>query len=244
MEQFFCTELLLGKEKLRKLQDSFVVIVGIGAVGGYALEALARLGVRRFRIVDFDTVKITNLNRHLLALHSTVGEDKVCLAGNRVLDINPHCQVEMIKNFTGIESIESLTKNDPDLVIDAIDSLNPKVQLLSACYKQGVRVVSSMGAALKTDPSLVRRGDISQATNCPLASRLRKRLKKEGIENGISCVYSLEKGFSSSHLPEIPFKEEIYARGRQRKKLGSLPTVTGIFGLMVAHYAMEILTGD
>jgi tRNA A37 threonylcarbamoyladenosine dehydratase len=243
MERFLCTELLLGKEKLKKLRDSAVTVIGLGAVGSYCVEALARSGVGSLRLVDFDDIKPTNINRHLYALSSTVGRKKAELAGERVRDINPGCKVEILQVFAAEETFKLILDNCPDVVIDAIDSLNPKTQLLSVCHRRKIPLVSCMGAALRTDPFSIKTGDLFEIKGCPLAVRVRKKLRKTGIERGIFCVYSDQK--LKTALPEEPvFSEGEYERGRRRKKLGSLATVTGIFGLTVAHCAIELLTSQ
>lgn len=243
MGQFFCIELLLGKDKLRKLRDSSVTVIGLGAVGSYCVEALARAGIGTLRLVDFDKIKASNLNRHLLALKSTIGKPKVELAGERVLAINPACKVEPLETFADDKTIGSILDNKPDLVIDAIDSLNPKAQVLKACHMKKIPVISSMGAATRVDPLAIRIADIRHTTHCPLAKRLRIKLKKENITSGIMCVYSAETRNLSAIGGEDALGEDDYARGRKRSKLGSLPTITGIFGLVIANRAIETLCG-
>lgn len=243
MEQFFCIELLLGNEKLRKLRNSSVTVIGLGAVGGYCVEALARAGIGALRLVDFDKIKASNLNRHLLALKATIGRSKAILARERVLAINPACKVEALEIFAADDTIDSILDNAPDLVIDAIDSLNPKAQLLKACHQKKIPVISSMGAATRVDPLALRIADLRDTTHCPLARRLRIKLKRENITSGITCVYSAEERNLSAIAGEDAPEEDDYARGRKRSKLGSLPTMTGIFGLTVAHKAIETLCG-
>lgn len=243
MEQFFCIELLIGKEKLKKLRSSSVTIIGLGAVGSYCVEALARAGVGSLRLVDFDKVKPSNLNRHILALRSTIGKSKAQLASQRVLDINPSCKVEAVEAFAAKESIDQLLDNRPDLVIDAIDSMSPKTEVLKACYEKKIPVVSSMGAATRTDPFTIRYADLMDTTHCPLARGLRVKLKKAHVGRGITCVYSTEERNLSAIDLKNSIGEDDYKRGRKRSKLGSLPTITGIFGLVIAHRAIEMLCG-
>lgn len=243
MEQFLRVELLIGKEKLKKLRESSVTVIGLGAVGSYATEALARAGVGHLRLVDFDKIKPSNLNRHIYALHSTIGMSKVELAKSRIRDINLSCKVESLELFAARETMDVILDNDPDLVIDAIDSLNPKAQALKACYDKGVPVISSMGAATRVDPFSIKMADLLDTNCCPLAKRLRIKLKKEGIGRGIRCVYSDELRNLEAVDVKNAFSEDDYNRGRKRSKLGSLPTITGIFGLIVAHKAIETLCG-
>jgi len=243
MGQFFCVELLLGKEKLKKIHDGSVTVIGLGAVGSYCVEALARAGVGSLRLIDFDKIKTSNLNRHLLALKSTIGRSKAELARERVLAINPACKVEAIEAFAAEETIDKLLDNRPDIVIDAIDSLNPKFQVLKACLDKKIPVVSSMGAATRTDPLAIRIADLKDTSYCPLAKRLRIKFKRGKIGRGVTCVYSSETKDLSAIDPDDATGEQDYDRGRKRQKLGSLPTITGIFGLAVANKALEILCG-
>jgi len=245
MERLFCLELLLGKEKVSKLKKSFVVVIGIGAVGGYAVEGLVRSGVGRIRLVDFDKIKITNFNRHILAIEPNLGVSKARAAKKRILMINPKCKVEVMEQFAAVETMDSILAGNPDLVIDAVDSVNPKTQILEACYTRKVPVISSMGAALKQDIFSIKSGDLFETKNCSLARAIRKFLRRRGIKKGIFCIYSdeiVEK--KDPGIPELLNEEEDYSRGRKRRKLGSLPTVTAVFGLTVAHHAIFYLTGD
>ncbi len=238
-------ELLLGSEKVARLSSSYVAIVGIGAVGGFALEALARSGVGRFCLVDFDVIEQSNINRQLLALGSTVGRPKVEVAAERVSDINPACRIEARKIFAHTESFDGIFEQRPDIVIDAIDSFNPKVELLAYLQKHNIPVISSMGAALRRDPGCIRVGNLTEATVCPLAKLIRKHLRRRGAGTDLTCVYSVEPR-SELALPgkekEDEFTELCIERGRKRRELGSLPTITGIFGLTIANKTIELLT--
>lgn len=244
MEQFSRIRRLLGEKPFERLRDSSVTVVGIGAVGSYVVEGLARAGVRHLRLVDFDTLQPSNLNRQIFALHSTLGQSKVLAAKERVLDIQPDCRVETFACFAAEKTLETLLTPAPDLLIDAIDSLNPKTQLLSFGYQQQIPTLSCMGAALRTDPGLIRTGDVMDTSNCPLARRLRQRLRKNKIGRGIICVYSTEKvDFCYGNEDQAPGGETMphADRGRKRKTLGSLPTLTGIFGLTLANLAIRHL---
>ncbi|WP_028585711.1 tRNA threonylcarbamoyladenosine dehydratase [Desulfogranum mediterraneum] len=247
MERFLRTERLLGPEGFQRLQQAAVTVVGLGAVGGYVVEGLARAGVGRLRLVDFDTIQPSNINRQILALETTLGRAKAQVAAQRVAVINPACRVEALELFADEATMGAILQPAPELLIDAIDSLNPKVQLLSAAHRAGLRVISSMGAALRTDPTKVAWGDIGETWGCPLARRVRKRLRRQGIEEGISCVFSSEAVCFNYRDPE---KEAASSggnpydgRGRQRRVLGSLPTLTGIFGLTIANQAILELSG-
>lgn len=243
MDQFLCVELLLGKERLKKIHKSSVTVIGLGAVGSYAVEALARAGVGRLRLVDFDKIKPSNMNRHILALRSTMGRSKAGLAGERVRDINPGCAVETLELFAAAESLDRILEPRPDLVVDAIDSMNPKTELLSACYHKKIPVISSMGAATRVNPFALRTADLFDTKFCPLARQLRAKLKQEGVGRGIMCVFSEEPRNLGAVDAENKAAEDDYERGRKRSKLGSLPTITGIFGLTLAHSALEMLCG-
>jgi len=244
MERFSRTRCLLGEEKFNLLQQAMVTIVGLGAVGGYAAEGLARSGVGRLRLVDFDTIQPSNINRQILALDSTVGQPKVEAAKERIHLINPDCQVEALQLFAADETLDSILSPPPDILIDAIDSLNPKIQLLTGAHQRNIPTFSSMGAALRSDPSKIKIGDIMTSNHCPLAKHVRNRLRRQGIEGGIHCIYSTERVDFAYQGPEktekaaSPYED----RGRKRNVLGSLPTITGIFGLTIANEAILQLT--
>lgn len=247
MERFLRTQQLLGDSGFRRLQSSRVVVIGLGAVGGYAVEGLARAGVGSLRLFDFDTIQPSNINRQILALESTLYQPKAKVAAERVRAINPNCLVEAQEVFADQETLATILDPVPDLVIDAIDSLNPKIQLLSEVYKRGIPLLSSMGAALRTDPGKIAVGDIAESRGCPLAKRVRKRLRRVGIETGIRCVFSTEKvTFTYTPPvsdPNVPPANIYENRGRKRVILGSLPTLTGIFGLILANEAILYLSG-
>ncbi len=272
MERFSRIQSFLGEEGFEILQQSFITIVGIGAVGGHVAEALARSGINRLRLVDFDTIQPSNINRQIMALETTLGRPKVEVARERIAAINPACRVEALQLFAGDETLEQILSPAPDILIDAIDSMNPKVQLLTEAHSRGIPTISSMGAALRSDPTQVRIADIMDTKNCPLARRLRGRLRRAGVERGISCVFSTEEVFSHYQEPEEmfsgmdaracepdavlrvvpapgrdqgrpPMDPPCAGRGRQRRSLGSLPTLTGIFGLIIANAVILRLSG-
>ncbi|PIE58233.1 MAG: tRNA threonylcarbamoyladenosine dehydratase [Desulfobulbus propionicus] len=248
MERFLRTQSILGEKRFHRLQQAVVTVVGVGAVGGYVVEGLARSGIGALRLVDCDRIQLSNMNRQILALETTIHRPKVAVAKERVQAINPRAKVETLELFAARETLMAILTPKPDLLIDAIDSLNPKVQLLSAAVSCNLPVISSMGAALRTDPALIRSGDISQTSGCPLARRVRKRLRREGITTGVDCVYSTEKLplMSTDPAMEEPgVSAGVYAeRGRTRSVLGSLPTLSGIFGLMIANMAIRQLAGE
>ena len=242
-ERFSRIEQMIGAGGLQKLRQSHVVVVGLGAVGSFAVEALARAGVGRLRLVDFDEVRPSNINRQLYALQSTLGQAKVNVARQRVQDINPHCQVEALACFAHLESMDAILEGRPDLLLDAIDSLNPKVELIQAVVQRQIPLVSSMAAALRKDVNAVRVGPLSATRHCPLARLIRKRLRQNRVSTDFPCVYSVEvlDAVTGREITESQPGEEFYERGRPRRKLGSLPTIPGIFGLAAANEAIRIL---
>lgn len=187
------TTLLLGNEKIERLSSAHVFVVGLGGVGAYAAEMLCRAGVRRLTIADADVINPSNRNRQLLALTSTTGKAKADLMSQRLLDINPDIQRTSIQAYLHEDDFQQiLDANKFDYVIDAIDTLAPKVNLIKLCLQKGIPIVSSMGAGAKLDPTKVEIRDISKSHHCPLAHMLRKRLHKLGIRKGFKVVFSSE----------------------------------------------------
>ncbi len=243
MSMLHRTELLLGPDSIKKLKAARVTVVGLGAVGSFAVEGLARAGVGHLSLVDFDEVRPTNINRQLYALHSTIGRSKADLAQARVLDINPDCHVDALRLFIGAENVGQVIDDRPDVLIDAIDGLTPKVTLLIAAVRGKIpNIISCMGAARRTNPSFIRAGDLLETQKCPLASKIRKRLRKENITTGIHCIYSVESPQGGSVEEASAIEDEVVSRGRARKPLGSLGCLTGIFGLYAAREAIMALT--
>jgi len=242
--RFSRIERLLGRRKVEWLARSHAVVIGLGAAGSYAVEGLARAGIRRLRVVDFDVVRPSNINRQLFALDSTLGRPKVEVARERIRDINPDCQVEALNLFVHLETIDRVLSGSPDVVVDAIDSLTPKIELITAAVLRGIPLVSCMGAALRTDPSFVRVGPLGETQRCPLARLVRRRLRSRGVPTDFTCVHSTEpvdRSAIQESLPEDDEEAEPFDRGRKRHALGSLPTLTGIFGLTAANAAIQIL---
>lgn len=233
--RFMRTAALLGQNGLQNLQHSTVMIVGLGAVGGYALEAIARSGVGHLILVDFDRFDETNINRQILALDSTLGQKKTDVACERVQQINPACLIEIKDLRLSKENINTLFSQKVDYVIDAIDEMPAKCALMKFLAEKKIPFISSMGAALKTDASCVKVAKLSQTINCPMARRIRQILKKDGANIAdIDCVFSSEQCI----LPE----NAITANPSGGKSvLGSLPTITAIFGLMIAHHVIKTL---
>ena len=251
-DQFQRLEQMVGKAGLRRLQEAFVVVAGLGAVGSYAVEALARSGVGRLRLIDYDEVRPSNINRQLYALWNTVGRKKCELAVERVTAINPQCHVEALDLFVHVDTIPRVLASTsegrrPDYVIDAIDSLNPKLELITALLASGLPFLSSMGAALRTDPTLVRIGPLREVTHCPLAAIVRKYLRRRDVSMDFDCIFSPEPVRHlrrDAVLPPEVSEENFYPQGRKRASLGSLPTLTGIFGLTAANHVLLKLLGE
>lgn len=236
--------LMLGEEKLEKLKNSFVTVVGMGAVGSYAVEGLARSGVGRLRLVDFDVLRASNINRQLYALGSTLGRHKADVAAERVADINPRCRIEALNLFANEETFGAILDGSPDLVIDAIDSLGPKAGLIAETVRRGLPLIASMGAALRTDSSAVRVGPIKDVRGCPLAAKVRNLLRKSGTHLDFTCVYSTEPVGELKKRRQVDPETEYFDKGRRRAALGSLPTITGIFGLTIANAAIQLLSAE
>ncbi len=186
------TELLLGEDGINKLKNSSVAVIGLGGVGSYAAEAVARCGVGNITLIDKDTVDITNTNRQLYALSSTVGMEKSDVAKKRCLDINPDCSVTAITENISREIIPEVLVGNYDYIIDAIDDVNAKVELIKYAYERNIPIITSMGMGNKTDITKISLSPIEKTSVCPLARVMRKRLKDEGIKK-VMCVYSTEE---------------------------------------------------
>ncbi|NMB74083.1 MAG: tRNA threonylcarbamoyladenosine dehydratase [Myxococcales bacterium] len=240
-ERLTRTRLLLGDRAVERLRASFVAVIGLGAAGSYAAEALARAGVGRLRLVDFDRVRETNQNRMLWATRSTLGRPKAEVARERLRDVAPDAALEALCVFVHRDTLDQVLAGPPDLVVDAIDSLAPKVALIQACQARAIPIISCMGAARRLDPAAVRFGLLAESKMCPLAQRVRKALRKIKASLDVPCVYSVEEALAESQGPEDEPEET--RRGRARKALGSLPTIPGIIGLIAAHHAILTLSG-
>ena len=229
------TELLLGKEKNECLKTSTLLVAGVGGVGGYAVEMLARAGVGNLVIIDDDVVKETNINRQIIATAKNVGTSKVQLMKERISEINPEASVLAIRDFINEDNAgEFIRRFKPNFVIDAIDSISPKIALIKYCIENNVKIISSMGAGGRLDPSKIQYADISKTTNCALARTVRERLKKQGITKGLPTVFSTE-----------PVKKEsIITVTDERNKCSTLGTVSyfpALFGCYLAAYVINNL---
>ncbi len=189
LERFLRTEILIGRENLEKLQTKRVIIFGLGGVGSYAIEALGRCAIGEIHIVDFDCISKSNINRQLLALESTLGKSKVEIMKLRLEDINPTIKVITYESFFSNDTLEDFSLEDFDYVLDAIDSLNPKVTLLEHTLKKKCPLISSMGAGGRLDPTAIRIGNLIDVINDKLASSVRKRLRRRGLEPNYVVIY-------------------------------------------------------
>ena len=236
LEQFLRTEMLLGSEALTRLQSARVAVFGLGGVGGYAVEALARSGVGSLDLIDSDTVSVSNLNRQILATHSTVGMLKVDAARNRVLDINPACNVKTWPVFYTPDTADSFDFTQYDYIVDAIDTVTGKLALVERAKAAGTPIICCMGTGNKLDASAFQVADISKTTMCPLARVMRRELSKRGIRH-LKVVYSQEEA-----LTPTGWEEEAAALGK-RQIPGSVAFVPGAAGLLLAGEVIRDLTG-
>ncbi|KAB2325212.1 MAG: tRNA threonylcarbamoyladenosine dehydratase [Thiobacillus sp. SCN 64-35] len=235
--QFERTRILLTPGEQARLANAHVLVAGLGGVGSYCAEALARAGVGRLTIVDHDTVALSNINRQLPALLSTAGQSKAELMAARIRDIHPGCRLTVLREFLVPETVAEVVPDDTDFVVDCIDSLNCKVALVACSVQRGLHVASSMGAGNKLDPTRIRIADISRTCVCPLASVMRKRLRKRGIAKGVLTVFSDEPG--RAPLPPQP----VEGRGRARAVNGTISYMPPLFGLMLAGAVVQRLIG-
>jgi tRNA A37 threonylcarbamoyladenosine dehydratase len=229
------TELLIGKDAIERLQKSHVLICGLGGVGSYAAEFIVRAGVGTVTIIDGDVFDPTNKNRQLPALDSTIGKSKAEVLATRILDINPSIQLNVVKEFVQPERVkELLDQYKPDYVMDCIDSITPKLTWLIACKRNKIKVVSSMGAGGKLDPSRIETKDISKVVNCKMGKHIRKRLKKEKINKGIKAVFSSEhqKVDSLKMTDGSNFKKSFY---------GTISFIPALIGFPAAAHVIQYL---
>ena len=217
------TELVIGKENLEKIRNAKICICGVGGVGSYALEALARIGVGNITIIDADVVDITNVNRQLIATVDNVGNSKVEEAKKRINSINPSVAVTAIHDFIDSSNVEKYITQELDYVIDAIDSVESKIAIIKACKQKNIKIISSMGMANRLDPLKIKVADISKTEMCPLAKVIRKRLKQEGIQK-VKVAYSTEEAIKPKD-----------------GKLGSVSFVPSVAGLVIASEVVRDL---
>lgn len=232
------TELLIKEEGFEKLKNANLLIVGLGGVGSFAAEFLARAGVGNLTIVDGDIVDITNINRQLPALHSTIGKAKVELVGERLLDINPKLNLVQINEFLNPERMgEVIDSQKFNYILDCIDSVTPKITLIKMAKRKRVKIVSCMGAGGKINPAKVMVRDISKTYNCFLAKQVRKRLKKEKIDKGVRCVFSneIQNEDSLKMTDGTNYKRSFY---------GTISYIPALFGLYAASEVISYLMKD
>ncbi len=242
--RFSRLRLLYGDYGFERLAAAHVAVVGLGAVGSFAAEALGRSAIGRLTLVDFDLVGETNVNRQLFALTSTLGRPKVEVAAARLRDINPDVEVDCRQVFYHHDTAEQLLSGrDYDFLIDAIDGAAPKLDLIRACLSRKIDFISSMGAAGRSRPQLVEVADLFATRGCPLARVMRKQLRREGVGRGeVKVVYSPEPAAVRSRDPEefsTEEREEYYQRGRKRRIQPSAIFMPGVFGLLAAQAAVD-----
>lgn len=231
------TELLLGVEKLEILRKAHVLVVGVGGVGAYAAEMIVRAGIGALTIADADVVGASNINRQLVALHSTIGRSKCEVLSDRLLDINPELKLTAIHRFIKDDETDTLLDSAKfDYVVDAIDTLSPKLALIKGALERNIPLVSSMGAGAKTDPTLMEIKDISKTHHCPLAHMLRKRLHKIGINRGFRAVFS----------PEPVREGAMILCEEQNKKsnVGTISYIPALFGIGCASVVVRDLISE
>lgn len=231
------TELLLGEEKLNILRNANVLVVGVGGVGAYAAEMIVRTGVGRMTIADADKVSESNINRQLVALHSTIGREKCDILAERLRDINPALELTIVNRFIKDSETDALLDSDKfDYVVDAIDTLSPKLALIKGALDRGIRLVSSMGAGAKCDPTLMEIKDIAKTHHCPLAHMLRKRLHKIGIRKGFWAVFSPEPVRDGAMI--------LCEEQNKKSNVGTISYIPALFGIGCASVVVRDLIGE
>lgn len=228
------TELIVGRKNLERLKNAHVIVIGMGGVGSFSAEFICRAGVGEMTIVDGDTVDLSNCNRQLPALHSTVGQYKTDIMAARMKGINPELKLNIIREFLTPEMMQEILSQRYDYLVDAIDSITPKLMAISSCYFSGQPFVSSMGAGGRMDPTTLKVADISKTYNCPFAHLIRKRLKKLGIKKGFKTVFS----------DELPQRHSIMLTDGSRFKksaYGTMSYVPAAFGCATASVVIRDL---
>lgn len=237
-DRFSRTALLLGDDAINKLKTKHVAVFGLGGVGGYVTEALARSGVGKITVTDNDVVSESNINRQIIALTSTVGKKKTELWKERIKDINPEAEVETLDMFVGRESADEIDFSAFDLVVDAVDTVTAKLVIIEKAKKAGCKVISAMGTGNKTRPELFEISDVSKTSVCPLARVMRKELKARGI-TGVKVLYSTEDAVKPAENADVRAENV-----KRRALVGSLPYVPSVAGLLIAAEAVRELLGE
>ena len=234
MEWLERTQLLLGEDAIKKLSNAHVLVVGLGGVGAYAAEQICRAGVGEITLVDGDTVSGTNRNRQLIAMISTLGKSKAEVLGERLLDINPNLKLHVLHEYIRDQRMVEILDKNYDFVVDAIDTLSPKIFLIYHTIQKGHKLVSSMGSGGKVDPARVQIADFSETTVCPLARILRKRLHRLGVNGGFKVVFSTEV---------VPEHAMVLCDDEPNKKstIGTISYMPPIFGCMMASVVVRDL---
>ncbi|MCD8287825.1 MAG: tRNA threonylcarbamoyladenosine dehydratase [Porphyromonadaceae bacterium] len=231
------TSLLLGESSLSRLRQAHVLVVGIGGVGAYAAEMLVRAGIGGITLLDADRVEPTNLNRQLVALHSTLGRPKVEVLGERLRDIHPGLRLHTESYFLTAEAVAERLETPYDFVVDAIDTIAPKTALLEACFHRKIRIISSMGAGARLDPSAVAYADIADTCYCGLAREVRRRLREKGIRRGVEVVFSREQPRRSA----LQMQE---GESGPSKVVGTVSYLPALFGCYLAAYVIRKLAEE
>ena len=228
------TELLIGNENIERLENSHVLVVGLGGVGAYAAESLCRAGVGELTIVDGDLIHPTNKNRQLIALESTMNKPKAEILGARLLDINPTLKLHVIQEYIKDERMIEILDKPFDYVVDAIDTLSPKVFLIYHSVQKGLKVVSSLGSGARLDPTRIKIVDLSKSYNCRLGFLLRKRLRKLGVTKGVKVVFSEDKADENAVIVDEPGKNK-------KSTVGTISYMPPIFGCFCASVVIQAL---
>ncbi len=235
INEYSRSALLLGDDSIEKLKKARVAVFGVGGVGSYAVEALARSGVGALDLIDDDVVSLTNINRQLIALHSTIGRAKTDVAAERIADINPECRVKTYRTFFTPETAAEFDFSEYDYIIDAIDTVSGKIALAVQAQEAGVPIISAMGAGNKLDPTAFEVADIYKTSVCPLARVMRRELKKRGVKK-LKAVYSREEAIT----PKGEAQEEGAAH-KKRQTPGSVAFVPSVAGLIIASEVIKDL---
>lgn len=238
--QFSRTELLLGNDAMKRLSGARVAVFGVGGVGGYVVEALVRSGIGAVDLIDNDKVCLTNLNRQIIATRSTIGQYKVDVMRERILDINPDCMVEVHKCFYLPETKEQFDFKQYDYVVDAVDTVTAKIALVLQAKEADVPIISSMGAGNKLNPAAFEVADIYETSVCPLAKVMRRELKRRGVKS-LKVVYSKEEPLTP--LPQEGETSEEFKAERRRATPGSMAFVPSVAGLIIASEVVKDIAG-
>lgn len=242
INQFSRTELLIGEEGIKKLQNAKVAVFGIGGVGSFVTEALVRAGIENFILVDNDIISVSNLNRQLIATNKTIGKYKVDVMEERILDINPNAKVEKYKEFYMPNSKVKILDESINYVIDAIDTITAKVELVVNCNKLNIPIISSMGTGNKLNPTMFEIADIYKTSVCPLAKVMRKELKAREIKE-LKVIYSKEEPIKVNNQMQEENSQENQGQNNKKNIPGSISFVPSVAGLIIAGEVIKDITG-